>query len=117
MKNLMIHLTCCILLAACSNPISHNKSAIVQISGNCGMCEKTIEEAGQITGICDVDWSQETKQAKIQFDSSKTNQSEILKRIADAGYDNEMHQATNSAYESLHECCHYERNTTTPSTH
>jgi copper chaperone CopZ len=81
------------------------------------MCEKTIEEAGHLPGVSEVDWSQETKLAKIQFDSSKTNESEILQRIADAGYDNEMHRAMNSTYESLHECCQYERNTSTPSTH
>jgi copper chaperone CopZ len=89
---------------------------VVHIHENCGMCEKTIEEAGRLEGISVVDWSQETKKASLQFDSSKTTASEILKRIADAGYDNEMHLTDSSTYAALHECCQYERNPITPKT-
>ena len=47
--------------------------------------------------------------ATLTYDSLKTNQDEILKRIALAGYDNEHFLAPDDAYAKLDECCRYAR--------
>lgn len=72
---------------ACSAQTKNTKTETVKIYGNCGMCESTIEKAGNLKKEAVVDWSQETGMATISYDSTKTSKEEILKRIALAGYD------------------------------
>ena len=47
--------------------------------------------------------------ATLSYDSKKTNQDEILKRIALAGYDSEKYLAPDAVYNNLHGCCQYDR--------
>ena len=89
--------------------IKNAKTEKVKIYGNCGMCETTIEKAGNLKKVAQVDWDKDTKMATLTYDSTKTNQDEILKRIALAGYDSEKFLAPDAAYESLAGCCKYER--------
>lgn len=85
-----------------------------KIYGNCGMCEKTIEKAGNVKNIASVDWDKETKMATISFDNKKTNKDEILKRIALVGYDSDSFLAPDDVYNNLHGCCQYDRVAKTP---
>lgn len=89
--------------------IKNAKTASVKIYGNCGMCETTIEKAGNKKKIAKVDWNEDTKMATITYDSKKTSQDIILKAIALSGYDNEKFLAPNNVYANLPECCQYER--------
>ncbi len=98
---------------ACNTDIKNIKTENVKIDGNCEMCEATIETAGNKKNISKVDWDKNNKTAIIIFDSLRTNQSAILKRIANAGYDNEKFKAPNNVYEKLHDCCKYERKSET----
>ena len=84
-------------------------TATVHVYGNCGMCEKTIEGAAYKKGEAEADWDKSTKKAVITYDASKTSVDEVLKRIADSGYDNEKYRAPDKAYSKLHTCCKYER--------
>lgn len=81
----------------------------VKISGNCGMCKTTIEKAGNVKKLATVLWDKDTKMATITYDSNKTNEDEILKRIALAGYDSEKFLAPDDVYAKLHGCCKYDR--------
>ncbi len=100
-----------VLFFNCSSAqIKNEKIEIVKIYGNCGMCETTIEDAGNKKKIARVDWNKDTKVATLTYDSKKTNQDEILKRIALAGYDNDKFLAPDDAYAKLPECCKYKRN-------
>lgn len=81
----------------------------VKIYGNCGMCEKTIEETGNNKKIAQVDWNKDTKMATLTYDAKKTNKEEILKRIALVGYDSDAFLAPTDVYENLPGCCQYER--------
>jgi len=83
--------------------------ATVHVYGNCGMCEKTIEGAAYKKGVAEADWDRNTKQAVITYDASKTTVDEVLKRIADSGYDNEKYRAPDKVYAKLPGCCHYDR--------
>ncbi|MBK9283038.1 MAG: DUF3347 domain-containing protein [Sphingobacteriaceae bacterium] len=93
----------------CNAQIKNAKTETVKIYGNCGMCKKTIEKAGNLKKVASVDWNKDNKLAIITYDSKKTNQAEILKRIALVGYDSDSFLAPDNAYEKLPGCCHYER--------
>lgn len=92
-----------------SAQIKNGKTETVKIYGNCGMCETTIEKAGNVKKTAQVDWNKDTKMATITYDVKKTNQDEILKRIALAGYDSNKFLAPDDVYAKLPECCLYER--------
>lgn len=85
------------------------QTVAVKVYGNCGMCKKTIEKAGNIKGISKTVWDTETAMAKITIDSTKTNVDEVLKKIAAVGYDSEKYRAPDEVYENLHGCCQYDR--------
>lgn len=89
--------------------IKNSKTETVKIYGNCGMCETNIEKAGTIKRVAKVDWNQETQMATLTYDTAKTNQDEILKRIALAGYDSDKFLAPDDVYNNLHGCCQYDR--------
>lgn len=87
-----------------------NKTEKFKVYGNCGMCEKTIENtAKSVEGVLTADWNKESKLMQVSFDDSKTDVHKIHMAIAKAGYDTEMHKATDKAYNKLHSCCQYER--------
>jgi copper chaperone CopZ len=111
MKSIKALMAVLVLLSftACNAQIKNEKTESVKIFGNCGMCEKTIEKAGNLKNIANVDWDKDSKMATITYDSKMTNQDEILKRIALSGYDSEKFLAPNDAYAKLPDCCQYER--------
>jgi copper chaperone CopZ len=111
MKSIKILMAITLLLSftACNAQIKNAKTESVKIYGNCGMCETTIEKAGNVKKIAQVDWNKDTKMATLTYDPSKTNQDEILKRIALAGYDSEKFLAPDDVYAKLPECCQYDR--------
>lgn len=96
-------------VSACNAQMKNAKTENVKVYGNCGMCEKTIETAGNLKKVATVDWNKDNKIASISYDSTKTTLDEILKRIALSGYDSEKFLAPNDVYAKLPECCHYER--------
>ena len=95
--------------SSCNAQIKNTKTESVKIYGNCEMCEKTIETAGNVKKVVKVDWNKDSKMAIITYDSIKTNQDEILKRIALAGYDSDKFLAPDDVYSKLAGCCQYER--------
>ena len=100
---------CLLLSTSIHAQIKNAKTDTVKIYGNCGMCESKIEKAGSIKKIADVDWNHNTQMATITYDATKTNQDEILKRIALAGYDSDKFLAPDDVYNKLHGCCQYDR--------
>lgn len=89
--------------------IKNAKTETVKVYGNCGMCEATIEKAGSLKKVATVDWDQDTKMATLTYDTKKTTQDEILKKISLAGYDSDKFLAPDDAYNNLHGCCQYDR--------
>ncbi|MBI1228457.1 MAG: DUF3347 domain-containing protein [Bacteroidetes bacterium] len=103
-----------ISFTACNAQIKNATTEAVIIAGNCGMCESTIEKAGNAKNAALVDWDKDTKQATLKYDVTKTKRDEILKRIALAGYDNQSFLAPDEAYAKLPACCQYDRLKKTP---
>ncbi|RAJ15980.1 DUF3347 domain-containing protein [Arenibacter echinorum] len=107
--NILITISVLLSFAAANAQAKNLKSESVKIFGNCAMCEKTIEKAGNLNNAAKVDWDKDTKMAIISFDTLATSKEEILKRIALAGYDSELFFAPDDTYANLPECCQYER--------
>jgi copper chaperone CopZ len=110
---ILMAITLLLSFTACNAQIKNAKTESVNIYGNCGMCESAIEKAGNIKNVAQVDWNKDTKMATLTYDQIKTNQDEILKRIALAGYDSDQFLAPNDVYAKLPESCKYERKTQT----
>lgn len=83
----------------------------ILVRGNCGMCKENIENAVQKERTAQGTWNIETKVLKVSFDSSKTSFDRIMKRVTEAGYDNEMYTADDRDYRELAACCLYDRET------
>tara|TARA_R110000744_G_scaffold28715_7_gene68918 strand:+ start:888 stop:1748 length:861 start_codon:yes stop_codon:yes gene_type:complete len=107
--NILMAISVLLYFVAGNAQAKNLKSESVKIYGNCAMCEKAIQKAGNLNGEAKVDWDKDTKIAIISFDSLATSKEEILKRIALAGYDSELFFAPDDTYANLPKCCQYER--------
>lgn len=95
-----------IITAKAGEPKTEN----LKVSGNCGMCKKTIEKtAKEVAGVEEADWNKRTKMLEITYDPEKTTLETVGKKIAEAGYDNDKAKADDKKYGELKECCRYER--------
>ena len=85
-----------------------NKASFM-VKGNCAMCKERIETTAIKNGANSARWSTENQQLTVEYDAAKTNPDELLKKIAEAGHDNEKFSASAEIYNALPSCCHYER--------
>lgn len=109
LKKIMMTTVLLLSIVELQAQIKNEKTESVMIYGNCGMCKKAIQKAGTEKDISVVEWNKDTKMATISYDSTKTNQGEILKNIALAGYDSEKIKAKDKDYDNLPGCCQYDR--------
>lgn len=110
--NFKIIIVFAILLASCASTakVATNANAEFMVYGNCGMCEKTIENSlKDKEGIGAADWNQSTKMIKVSYDSTLITINKIKELIASVGYDTDSHKADDEVYNKLHGCCKYER--------
>lgn len=105
----MVSIMALSMTSAFGQKIKNATTETVKIYGNCGMCEKTIENAGSSKKTASVDWDKDTKMATLTYDATKTSKDEILKKIALAGYDSDSFLAPDNVYANLHGCCQYDR--------
>jgi len=120
MKSIMIILMTIGGLLSCNNSycqIKNAKTETVRIYGNCNMCKSKIEKAGNQRKVAKVTWDKDTQMATITYNEKKTNQDEILKRIALVGYDSDKFLAPDDVYKKLDDCCQYDRVAQTASMH
>ncbi|MBD1419992.1 heavy-metal-associated domain-containing protein [Sphingobacterium chuzhouense] len=102
--------TCLVLLSTLSfAQIKNAKTETAKVNGNCGMCKRTIEKAGNVKNEAQVVWDADNQRASITYDAEKTTMDTVLKRIAQVGYDNEKYLAPDEVYANLHDCCQYDR--------
>lgn len=105
----LVAITVLLSFTACNAQIKNSVTETVKVYGNCEMCKAKIEKAGSLKKIAKVDWNEETKMATLTYDAKKTNQDEILKRIALVGYNSDKFLAPNEVYSKLPGCCKYDR--------
>ena len=108
-SKILVAITILLSFAACDAQIKNAKTEQVKIYGNCEMCKNVIEKAGNLKKVAKVDWNADLKMVTLTYDTAKTNQDAILKRIALAGYDSDTFLAPKSNYDNLPGCCQYER--------
>lgn len=84
-------------------------TSVFKVWGNCEMCKETIEKSLAIDGIIKSDWNTDSKLMTVSYDEKKINLDQIQQKIASVGYDTEKFKGDDTAYNSLHECCQYER--------
>ena len=89
--------------------IKNAKTATVKVFGNTRAAKTTIEGEGKSGKTARVEWDRETSMATITYNASKTNEDEILKRIALAGFDNEKFLAPDDVYAQLPKADQYTR--------
>ena len=94
--------------------LGQNTTKNLYVKGNCGQCETRIETTAKKAGATSAEWNSETQLLKVEFDAGKTSADKILKQIADVGHDNELYKTTQSVYDELPGCCHYDRETPIP---
>ncbi len=93
-----------------ASPPQRLDTATFQVSGNCGMCKKTIEGSLKgLKGITSDAWNVTTKQMTVVYDPRLVTLVEIHKKIAASGYDTDKVKASDAAYHALHMCCQYKR--------
>ncbi|RTY92979.1 DUF3347 domain-containing protein [Flavobacterium sp. RSP46] len=108
-KKILMATTLLLSITISHAQIKNATTETVKIYGNCEMCKSTIETTGNLKKAAKVEWNKDTKMATLTYDSTKTSQDEILKRIALAGYDSDKFLAPDAVYDKLHGCCQYER--------
>lgn len=109
MKSIFLNFWALTLSLSASAQIPHANTTTMEVDGNCGMCKKTIEAAALVKHEAMADWNSDTKLATITYDSTRTDEDAVLKRIALAGYDNASYLAPDAAYTALPGCCQYDR--------
>lgn len=79
------------------------------VHGNCSQCKTRIETAALDAGATTAEWSAETQKLLYTFDTNKSSEDKILKKIADVGHDNQRFKAEDDVYKKLPSCCLYDR--------
>lgn len=113
MKTLQFFICSLFMLSFSFAASAQEKSESFKVAGNCGMCKSKIEKAAKSAGATYAQWNVETKQLAVKYSSTSANAAKIQQTIARAGYDTPTVKATTEAYNNLHGCCQYERETTT----
>lgn len=79
-----------------------------QVKGNCEMCKERIETAAKKAGAKSAQYSIDSQTLTIET-SEKVSPEDVLKKVAEAGHDNEKFKASDETYDKLPGCCHYDR--------
>ncbi|ANH83946.1 hypothetical protein A8C56_14105 [Niabella ginsenosidivorans] len=87
--------------------IKNAKTETVTIQGSSPACKKMIEYAGNRKRIARLTWNADTKTAQLTYNAKATTKEAVLKRVALAGFDNEVYNAPLSAYRMLTSECYY----------
>ena len=79
-----------------------------KVKGNCEMCKERIETTAKKAGAQSARYSIDLQTLTLET-SEKVLPEDILKKVAEAGHDNEKFKASDETYEKLPGCCHYDR--------
>ena len=108
MKKIKILVTV-IALVVCFQGVAQSKFKEInfKVQGNCGMCEKRIENALDLKGIKVADWNVKTKTCRVVYKTSVFKEDEIHQIVANLGHSTDKIKANKESYDKLHSCCKY----------
>lgn len=109
MQKLRLLIAALLIFAANISFAQSQKTETFGVSGNCGMCKKTIEKAAKDAGASFADWNKDSKILTVKYKAKSTDLLKIQQKIAEAGYDNAGAKASDKNYNNLHGCCQYDR--------
>ncbi|HSG67868.1 MAG TPA: heavy-metal-associated domain-containing protein [Bacteroidales bacterium] len=110
MKTKMITTLVMMLIGVSIVFAGENKTEKFKVYGNCGMCEKRIENAvSGLDGVVSADWDKETEMIEVTYDPEKVKLEGIHKAIAKVGHDTDTVKAEDDVYNDLPGCCKYDR--------
>jgi len=98
-----------LMITATTVAFAQDKTETFKVSGVCSMCKKKIENAAKGPGVKSFTWNEETKLAKVTYNTKMVSIADLQKKIAAAGYDTEKFKAADKAFKNLPECCQYDR--------
>jgi len=78
------------------------------VKGNCEMCKERIETTALKAGASAARYSVDNQTLTLETNENISTD-DILKKVAEAGHDNEKFKTSDETYEKLPSCCHYER--------
>lgn len=85
------------------------KTETLKVSGKCQMCKARIEKTASENGAASADWDLKAQTLTIVFDPSVTSVDNIGYKLLKSGHDSGGNRAKDKAYNSLPECCKYDR--------
>mgnify|MGYP001601700442 CR=1 FL=1 len=112
MKKLMIVLLVSLFGFAAQAQEKKNKNAKanVEVKGNCEMCKKRIEKAAySVAGVKSAVWHSDDQILHLVYNEQKCSATDVEKAIAKVGHDTKDIKATEAEYNTLHDCCQYDR--------
>ena len=83
------------------------KTITIHVDGVCGMCKERIENALDVKGVKYATWDKQSHNCEIAYRTDKITEEELHVLLNEAGHDTEKSRASDSQYESVHECCKY----------
>lgn len=78
------------------------------VKGSCEMCKDRIESTAKANGAKTAFYSVDNQTLTLELKEGKSLD-EVLKKVAEAGHDNEKFKASDKVYNNLPSCCHYPR--------
>jgi hypothetical protein len=106
LRKIIVTVVALVASVVCS--FAQSKVDKITVSGNCGMCQKHIQDAAKKAGAQRAQWDRKTKVLTVVYNQASTSNDAIQKSVAAAGYDTEKYAGDEKAYKSLDECCQYD---------
>lgn len=79
------------------------------VDGVCGMCKDRIENALSVKGVKMAEWSIESHELHIVYNSDKITIDEIGSLLNAVGHDSDISKASDEEYNAIHGCCKYRK--------
>lgn len=81
----------------------------LKVWGKCNMCKERIEKIALACGSESAYWDVKTKFLRVVYSPGSSSLQYISDKLAKSGHDTGQRSAKEKAYNSLPECCKYER--------
>jgi len=109
-KTILIFLISFPFILSCQEINEKNNKVQFEVTGNCIMCKKRIENAVLLSkGVKYASWDIPSNRLTLIYNPKKNLLDSIQKSISDIGHDTPLFKASDKVYNELPICCLYER--------
>ncbi len=109
MKNVIFVLSL-VFISFMGHAQDKNKKLSFEVDGRCQMCKERIEKAVlKVSGVKFANWDIPSHELSLVIDERKTNSMQVKMALAKVGHDSKELKATQEAYDNLHPCCKYRK--------